>query len=212
MKEENIPDDFKYLAAIESGLQNVVSPAKAAGFWQFLKKTAEEYGLEVNDEIDERFHLEKATRAACKYLHDAFKELGSWTLAAAAYNAGINNIKKNIEVQRQNSYYDLLLNEETSRYIYRILAIKLIFCNPTVYGFYIDNNELYKPYVYSTITIDSAINNLYDFAIQKGTNYKLLILLNPWLRSNTLNASEKKKYTIRIMNFEQRKLFEVNDF
>ncbi|MCX7986618.1 MAG: lytic transglycosylase domain-containing protein [Bacteroidales bacterium] len=212
LKQENIPDDFKYLAAIESGLQNVVSPSKAAGFWQFLKKTATEYGLEVNDDVDERYHLEKATRAACQYLRTAYNEFGSWTLAAAAYNAGINAIRQAILLQGQRSYYDLLLNEETARYVYRILAVKLILNNPSRYGFNIDSSELYQPLPYIEMRIDTTINDLSEFARKQGSNLKLLVLLNPWLRSNTLKPAGQKSYILRIMNNEQRKLFEKKEF
>ncbi|MGC8825315.1 MAG: lytic transglycosylase domain-containing protein [Bacteroidales bacterium] len=211
LQQENVPDDFKYLAVIESGLQNVISPAKAAGFWQFLKKTATEYGLEVNDEVDERYHLEKATRAACQYLKYAYSELGSWTLAAAAYNAGINAIKQAIASQRQQLYYDLQLNEETTRYVYRILAIKLILTNPAQYGFHVDSTELYQPLPFTEIKIDTVINDLSQFAIQQGSNLKVLLLLNPWIRSNTLKPNGQKSYVLRIMNNEQRKLFENNE-
>ncbi|HOK98639.1 MAG TPA: lytic transglycosylase domain-containing protein [Bacteroidales bacterium] len=211
LQQENVPDDFKYLAVIESNLQNVVSPSKAAGFWQFLKKTATDYGLEVNDEVDERYHLEKATRAACQYLKNAYNELGSWTLAAAAYNAGINAIKQALSSQQQQSYYDLQLNDETARYVYRILAIKLILTNPAQYGFIVDSSELYRPLPYNEIKIDTTINDLCQFALQQGTNFKLLLILNPWLRGNTLKASEKKSYILRIMNKEQRKMFESNE-
>lgn len=208
---ENVPDDFKYLAVAESGLQNVVSPAKAAGFWQFLKKTATEYGLEVNDEVDERYHLEKATRAACRYLKYAYSELGSWTLAAAAYNAGINAIKQAVAAQRQRSYYDLQLNDETARYVYRILALKLILTNPAQYGFMVDSAELYRPLPFTEIKVDTAISDLSRFAIQQGTNLKILLILNPWLRNNSLKPDRKKTYVLRIMNNDQRKLFENNE-
>lgn len=212
LQQENVPDDFKYLPVIESGLQNVVSPSKAAGFWQFLKKTATEYGLEVNDEVDERYHLEKATRAACQYLKYAYSELGSWTLAAAAYNAGINAIKQAMASQRQQLYYDLQLNDETARYVYRILAVKLILTHPIEYGFNVDSSELYQPLPFTEVSIDTSINDLSQFAIQQGSNLKILMLLNPWLRSNTLKPTGQKTYTIRIMNNEQRKLFEKNEF
>lgn len=211
LKEENVPDDFKYLAVIESGLQNVVSPSKAAGFWQFLKKTASDHGLEVNDEVDERYHLEKATRAACQYLKNAYNELGSWTLAAAAYNAGINAIKQALVTQQQQSYYDLQLNDETARYVYRILALKLILANPAKYGFMIDSTELYRPLPFTEIKVDTAISDLSRFAIQQGTNLKILLILNPWLRNNSLKPERKKTYVLRIMNNDQRKLFENNE-
>lgn len=205
LSEEGVPEDFKYLAVAESGLLNVVSPAKATGFWQFLKKTAEEHGLIINEEIDERYHLEKSTRAACKYLKNAYQELGNWTLAAASYNMGLPGLKKLMEKQKQGSYYDLHLPEETSRYVFRILALKLIIQNPEKYGFYIDTSDYYNPLPYKLVKVDTTINNLYDFSIQLGTNYKLLVLMNPWIRSNTLKATPNQPYTLKIVDNKARK-------
>jgi membrane-bound lytic murein transglycosylase D len=196
LKKNGIPDDFKYLTVIESGLSNVVSPAGATGFWQILKKTGEEYGLEINDEVDERYHVEKSTEVACKYLKDAYKKFGSWTMAAASYNMGISGLDKQAEKQKVNKYYDLYLNEETARYVFRILAVKEIFSSPKKYGFHIRKKDLYPLITTKQIEVDSAITNLADFAIANNANYKILKIFNPWLRQNTLSNKNRKKYNI----------------
>lgn len=199
LKKNGIPDDFKYIAVIESGLSNVVSPAGARGIWQFMPTTAKEYGLEVSDEVDERYHLEKATHAACKYFKDAYKIFNNWTLVAASYNIGMSSLSKQVNKQKVDSYYDLQLNEETSRYIYRILAVKLIMSNPENYGFRFRKKDLYSPIPSTTITVDSAITDLTTFAIENKINYKILKILNPWLRQSSLQNKEKKKYEIKIL-------------
>lgn len=196
LKRNGIPDDFKYLALIESGLTNVISPAGATGFWQLIESTAKNYGLEVSEEVDERYSVEKSTEAACKYLKEAYKEYGNWTLAAASYNMGIGGINKQINRQKVKNYYDLLLNEETARYVFRILAIKEIITNPKNYGFHIRKKDLYPPIPVNYITVDSTINDLADYALEQKVNYKLLKLLNPWLRQASLSNKEKKKYRI----------------
>jgi membrane-bound lytic murein transglycosylase D len=198
LKEEGIPDDFKYLAVAESGLTNTVSPANAVGFWQILKNTANDYGLGMNKEIDERFNLEKSTHAACQFLKDSYKIYGNWALSAASYNMGRQGLSKLIETQKENNYFNLALNEETSRYLFRILAIKLIIERPDLYGFHISKSDLYPPLKYNVITIDSSISNLADFAKSKNTNYKLLRLFNPWLRENSLTNMNRCKYSMRI--------------
>jgi hypothetical protein len=198
LKEEEVPDDFKYLALAESGLKNVISPSNAVGVWQFLEETAKLYGLEVNSNVDERYHLEKSTRAACKYLKSAKELFGSWTLAAASYNIGQARLKKIVQEQKVNSYYDLHLNEETSRYIFRIVALKELFANPKKYGFYFTENDLYPPLQYTTVQVDTSIDNLVDFALQHNTNYKMLKLLNPWLRQPRLENKMRKVYEIKI--------------
>lgn len=198
LKKYGIPNEFKYLAVIESGLDNVVSPAGAAGFWQLLKNTGIEYGLEVNDEVDERYHLEKATEAACKYLRDAHKIFGSWTLAAASYNMGMNGLQKQLKRQKVNNYYDLLLNSETARYVFRILAVKEILNNSSKYGFVLRKQDLYQPASTKTLKVDTSIQNLADFAKQYGANYKILKYLNPWLRDTTLPNKSKKTYFIHL--------------
>lgn len=193
-----IPDDFKYLAVIESGLQNVTSPAGAKGFWQMMPATARELGLEVNDNVDERYHLEKATQAACKYLKDSKEKFGSWTLAGAAYNAGNGGINKQLEAQGVTSYYDLLLGEETGRYVFRILAIKEILKNPKNYGFHVDPNHGYELVPSKEILINYEIDDLSAFAKANKINYKILKLHNPWLREPRLNNKSKKEYFISI--------------
>lgn len=195
---EGVPDDFKYLALAESGLRLVVSPTHAEGIWQFMKSTAKEYDLEVNSEVDERYNLEKSTRAACQYLKNAKEELGSWALAAAAYNAGLPRIKQLMETQEVDNYYDLYLTTETSRYVLRIAALKELFEHPERYGFYLDESDLYQPVPYRTVRVDSAIHDLPVFAKQQGTNYKTLKFLNPWLREPYLHNSALKTYEIKI--------------
>lgn len=198
LASQGVPADFKYLALIESGLMNAVSPAGAAGFWQLLERTGKELGLEVNAHVDERYHVEKATLAACKYLLDAKKRFGSWTLAAAAYNMGNAGINRQLENQKVTDYYDLHLNEETSRYLFRILAIKMIFSDPKASGFHFRESDLYPPLKYTTIVVDSTITDLPAFALQKGTNFKTLRLLNPWIRSTELPNRSRKQYEIRM--------------
>jgi len=198
LKEYGIPDDFKYLALIESGLQNVTSPAGAKGFWQLMPATAKEYGLEVNSNVDERYNLEKSTIAACKYLLESKERFGNWTLAAASYNAGKAGISKRIESQQVNNYYDLLLVSETARYIPRIVAVKEILNNPKKYGFIFDKEDLYNNLETKNIKVDTPISNLALFAKEYDINYKLLKLHNPWLRENKLNNKSRKLYEIKI--------------
>ena len=198
LKEEDVPQDFKYLAVIESGLENVRSPKGAKGIWQIMSGTAREYGLEVNKNVDERYNLELSTRAACKYLKKAKDKFGSWTLAAAAYNRGIMGISRNLSRQKVENYYDLLLGRETSRYIFRILAVKEIMENANNYGFIFQENDLYKPYEIKKIELDTAISNITDFSKKMGINYKTIKLHNPWLLENHLNNKSRKKYIIKI--------------
>ncbi|MFA7446022.1 MAG: lytic transglycosylase domain-containing protein [Flavobacteriaceae bacterium] len=193
-----VPDDFKYLAVIESKLENAVSPAGARGIWQFMPATAKEYGLEVNDFVDERYHLEKSTEAACKYLLAAKEKFGNWTLAAASYNGGMNGITRQIERQKVSDFYDLLLTEETFRYVFRILALKEIMQHPEKYAYVIATNELYPPFSTQKITVDSPIENWADFAQQHNINYKTLKIHNPWLRDISLPNKAKKIYYIEI--------------
>lgn len=194
----NIPDDFKYLAVIESSLVNAVSPAGARGVWQFMPTTAKERGLEVTDEVDERYHLEKSTEAACTYLLEAKEKFGNWTLAAASYNNGITGIQKQLDRQGVTSYYDLLLTEETARYVFRILALKEIMTHPEAYGFNLPQETLYKKMLTRTIELDSSVTDFAVFAKEQGINYKLLKLYNPWLRDSKLNNKKNKKYEIEI--------------
>lgn len=198
LKKNGIPDDFKYLAVIESGLTNAVSPAGARGVWQIMPATGRENGLEVNDNVDERYHLEKSTELACKYLQQSKNRLGSWTLAAAAYNAGNAGISNRLKDQNVNSYYDLLLGEETSRYIFRIVALKEIMKNPKKYGFNFTEKDLYNAVPTEKIKVDTAIPDLTKFAREHGINYKVLKIHNPWLRENKLNNTSRKTYHIEI--------------
>lgn len=198
LEKNNIPNDFKYLAVAESNLENVASYAGAHGFWQFLKSTGISYGLEVNSEVDERYNLEKATEAACKYLGNAYKVYKDWALVAASYNYGRGNVNKQLKRQKVDSYYNLYLNRETARYVYRILAIKLIFQNPDEYNLHLDEEDYYRPWQTKEIEINGSINSLIDFAKEHGTSYKMVKLLNPWLRSDKLTNSRKKTYKIKI--------------
>ena len=198
LKKYDVPDDFKYLAVIESALLNAVSPAGAKGVWQFMPVTAREKGMEVNEIVDERYNLEKSTEAACKYLLEAKAKFGSWTLAAASYNGGMTGVNNQIEMQKVSNYYDLLLNDETSRYVFRILALKEIMSNPAKFGFAVNTNELYVNIPSKKITIDSSITNLATFAQSQGINYKILKIHNPWLRDRKLVNISKKRYEIEI--------------
>lgn len=198
LAKNDIPNDFKYLAVIESGLQNVTSPAGAKGFWQIMKGTGRENGLEINENVDERYHLEKATQAACDYLKKAKERFGSWTMAAAAYNAGIRGVSKKIEAQKVTDYYDLLLGEETQRYVPRMVALKEILTNPTKYGFLFDTEDLYKLTPTKIIEVDTVISNIAVFSKKLGINYKVLKLHNPWLRENKLNNKSRKLYQLKI--------------
>lgn len=197
--EYGVPDDFKYLAVAESSLRHPTSPAGARGIWQFMEGTAEEYGLEVNSDVDERLHVEKVTEAAAKYLKKRYNKFGSWTLAAAAYNAGERRISSEMNEQRASSYYDLNLNAETARYVFRIVAIKEIMSAPEKYGFYLKPNEYYAPLDdYAVINIDEPIENLGDFAQKYGVSYRMLKVYNPWLKNDKLRNSTKKVYEIRL--------------
>lgn len=198
LKKNGLPDDLKYVAVIESDLSNVVSPAGASGFWQFMKATAPEFGLEVTDEVDERYHVQKATEAACEYFKKAYAKFNSWTLAAASYNMGMAGVTKRVEEQKQQSYYDLDLSSETTRYVARILAMKSIFENPQAYGFHISNQDLYPPVPVATLTVNTSIADLSTFAIKNGTTLKMLRELNPWLRKNTLSNPRGKSYSILV--------------
>lgn len=200
LKKNGIPDDFKYLAVAESGLENVVSPAGATGFWQIMKGTGREYGLEINDNVDERYHVEKATQVACDYLNKWKDRFGSWTLTAAAYNAGPAGIQKYMGIQQVDDYYDLLLGQETGRYVFRILAIKEIISNRDKYGFQLEEDDMYEKVPTFTVEIDTAVTNWADFAELYEINYKVLKRHNPWLREPHLNNASRKKYIIEIPN------------
>ena len=196
--EEGVPTDLKYLSVIESGLENVVSPAGAKGFWQIMRNTGREYGLEVNTNVDERNHIGFSTRMASQYLKKAKDKFGSWTLAAASYNRGMSGIQRNLNLQKVESYFDLRLGQETSRYVFRILAVKEIIENPPKYGYIFEDSDLYYSVPVHYHGLDTAISNLTTFAQKMGVNYKILKIHNPWLLQNHLNNRSRKYYEIAI--------------
>jgi len=198
LEEEGIPDDFKYLTAIEGNLRNDVSPKNAVGFWQIRKATGRELGLEVTREVDERYDPIKSTRAASKYLNKAKKKFGNWTMAAASYNRGMAGMARAIKHQQEDNYYNLLLNDETSRYLFRILAIKVIFENPSKYSFDISPEHIYKPYSLRYIEIIETIDDLVEFSKSHGITYKTLKYYNPWLRDDKLTVRSGKSYQIAV--------------
>lgn len=198
LNENGVPEDFKYLAMAESGLMNVVSPAGARGFWQIMPATARENRLEVSNDVDERYHLEKSTLAACRYLKSAYAKFGNWTSVAASYNMGMTGLRKRKEEQGFENYYDLYLNDETSRYLFRILAFKEIFENPKKYGFELGSKDYYQQPLYRELKVDQNIPNLAQWAIRHNSSYKELKIHNPWLRSSKLNVSKNKDYIIKI--------------
>ncbi len=198
LKKYGIPEDFKYLAIVESNLENVVSPAHAVGFWQLLKKTARHYGLEVNKTVDERYDPWKSTEAACKYLLKAKKKFGTWTLAAVSYNVGMKKLNDQIKRQRTKVYYNMNLNDETARYLFRLLAIKIIFNNPPKYGFLVEKSLLYKPLEFTTEKVTHSIKDLAKWANVRGLNYRTLKIYNPWLRDSFLKVKKGKIYKIKI--------------
>jgi membrane-bound lytic murein transglycosylase D len=198
LKKNGVPEDFKYLPLIESNLMNVVSPKDAVGFWQILKTSGKEFGLEITDQVDERYDPLKATEAACKYLKQAYGRFGNWTLVAASYNRGMSGMRRAIDDQHVDSYYDLYLNDETSRYVFRILAIKEIINNPEKYGFRINPRHLYEEEPIRYVEVTSDIKDLVQFARDNGTNYKLLKRHNPWLRDDRLNVKKGKQYQIAL--------------
>ena len=198
LKAHDMPGDLKYLCVAESNLMQVVSPAKAAGFWQFIESTGKNYGLEIRKDVDERFHIEKSTEAACKYLRFLYRKFNNnWFLAAAAYNMGEAGLQKALDSQQEDAYWNLWLNQETSRYIYRILSYKLILENPKKYHFYLDKADLYPPLNYKEIVVDTNISNLYKFAIAQNISYKTLKEFNYWLRDTALLV-QGKSYRIKI--------------
>lgn len=209
LAEYGVPDDFKYLAIAESGLQNVVSPAGATGFWQLMSATAKGYGLEVNDEVDERYNLVKSTEAACQYLIEAHDRFGNWTLAAASYNMGMAGVDRQLERQKVDDYYDLLLNSETSRYVFRILAMKEIFSNPRKFGFNYRQKDLYYMPEMRYVEVDSSVTHWADWAAQFGMTYKDLKTYNPWLRQSYLRNGQGKKYVISVFRDEKTTESEV---
>jgi len=198
LKANNIPDDFKYMALIESALLNDVSPRGAVGFWQIMKPSGKELGLEITSEVDERYDPIKATHAACKYLRKAHGKFNNWTLAAASYDRGMAGMQRAMTNQRVDSYYDLFLNEETARYIFRLLAMKEIVEHPAKYGFKIDPSHLYQVEPLRYVEVDQTVQNLVSFSLANGANYKLLKRFNPWLREERLTVKKGKKYSIAL--------------
>jgi len=196
LEREGVPNDMKYIPLVESGLTNVVSPAGAAGFWQFIQPTAVAQGLEVNAEVDERYHMARSTEAACTYLKAAYARYGSWAMAAASYNLGRGNLQRQLDRQQETDYFALLLPEETSRYVFRILAMKTILGDPERYGFHLREKDLYPPYRTQAMEVATPVADLNAFARAHGTNYKTLKLLNPWLRDNTLTGLPGKTYQV----------------
>ena len=194
-----VPDDFKYLCMAESGLNpEARSGAGAGGLWQLMPATGRQYGLEVNNSIDERYHIEKSTEAACKYLRDAYEKFGSWTTVAASYNAGMARITNELSAQNEDKAFDLWLVEETSRYVFRMMALKQIMSHPYKYGFVIKSNQLYKPVETFDVEVDTTINDLASFAGKNGITYAQLKEFNCWMRDRSLPNKSGKRYTIKI--------------
>ncbi len=212
LRENGVPDDFKYLVLAESDLKNAVSPSGAVGIWQLLEGTAKDYGLEVNKEVDERYHFEKSTAAACDYFKDAYDLFGSWTMAAASYNMGRTGLIRQVNRQKENNYYNLLLNTETARYIYRILAIKLILENPDQYGFHVRDEDLYHSVPVYEVKVDTAVFDFADFAKKYSINYKILKYFNPWLRDSFLTNKSGKEYLIKIPKEGYRSYSKIVDY
>ncbi|MEM7035984.1 MAG: lytic transglycosylase domain-containing protein [Bacteroidota bacterium] len=202
LKEEGVPQDFFYLCVAESHLQNAKSPVGALGFWQFMKGTAPSYGLEISDQVDERLDPIKATYAACKYLKDGYRMFKNWTLVAASYNMGMGGVRGQLRKQKVDNYYDLYLNRETAAYVFRILAIKTILSAPEDYGFELKKNQLYRPLRYKTVKVDSTIDDLITFALDHGTTYKMMKVLNPWILKDRLEIPQAKEG-------EEQKIYEI---
>ena len=206
LEKNGVPNDFKYLALIESGLTQVVSPAGATGFWQIMKTTGRENGLEINSEVDERYHIEKSTEVACNYLKQAYEKFGNWTLAAASYNMGMSGLSKQLKRQDAANYYDMLLNQETGRYVYRILAAKEILNHPQDYGFHFRDKDLWMSVETKEVTVDTSIKDFAVFAQEQGINYKVLKQYNPWLRQSYLTNKNRKSFTFKIPKEEYKQV------
>jgi membrane-bound lytic murein transglycosylase D len=211
LRKNNVPDDFKYLVAAESEYSNMVSPVGATGFWQIMAETGREEGMEINSVVDERYDVEKSTQFACGYFLKSYEKFGSWTLAAASYDGGRAGIDEQINIQNQTNYYDLLLSEETARYIFRGVAYKLVITEPERYGFNIRKDDLYPEFKFFDVKVDTAITDLSDFAKKFGTNYKMLKLLNPWLRKPYLTPKPDKEYLIKIPSKGMRTIDKTED-
>jgi membrane-bound lytic murein transglycosylase D len=201
LKANGVPEDFKYVCVAESSLQqNALSGVGAASFWQFMKDTGPRYGLEISDEVDERFSVAKATDAACKYFKESYAKFGSWTAAAASYNCGQAGYSNQADFQQATGYYDLIFPDETNRYVYRILALKYLLSHAKSYGFIVEPNDEYKPLKVRSVTVDKTIENLTDFAKQNISSYKMLKIYNPWLRAHKLTVKPGKTYEIAFPN------------
>ncbi len=196
--DSGIPVDFKYLSVIESGLANAVSPSDARGFWQFMEPAAEEFGLRVDRDVDERYHVEKATRSACAYLNEAYERYGDWILAAASYNMGMAGLSRRMEEQSGNTYWDLNLNEETARYVYRLFATKQVMEHPEAHGFLMEAEDWWSPLQTRDTVVVDTIDDLAEFASERGVSYNALKTLNPWLRSGRLPIGDDQYYVIRL--------------
>ncbi len=198
LRENGIPDDFKYLACAESDLSNVISPSDATGFWQIMENTGKEYGMTINKEIDDRYSLEKSTQFACNYFKKAYERYGSWTMAAASYNNGLSGLDEQVDIQKETNYYNLLLNDETARYLFRIAALKLVMSEPSKYGFAITPEDIYSPVAYNEVKVDTSVTSFEQFARHFDTNYKMLKFFNPWLRKPFLTNNDGREYIIRV--------------
>lgn len=198
LKERGVPEDFAYLPLVESGFMHLVSPRGASSYWQIMEETGRENGLEINDHIDERYHIEKATHVACDYILEAKERFGNWTLAAASYNLGMSGLERQLDKQLVDNYYDLLLNVETGRYVFRILALKEIIENTDKFGFHYRIEDVYQPYDFTELKVDTTIENIAVFAQEHGANYKEVKTLNPWIRRNILPNRSRKEYTLKM--------------
>lgn len=196
--DSGIPTDFKYLSVIESGLANAVSPSDARGFWQFMKPAAQEFGLRVDKDVDERYHVEKATRAACAYLNEAYRRYGDWLLAAASYNMGMSGLSRRMEEQQGSRYWDLMLNDETARYVYRLYATKQVMMAPEAHGFHLEAEDWYAPIPGRDTVLVDSVEDLAAFAVGAGVSYNALKTLNPWLRSDRLPVGTDQYYVLRL--------------
>lgn len=199
LKRNGIPRDLLYLACVESYLNHrAYSAAKAAGVWQFLASTAQQYGLEVTDEVDERYNLEKATAAACRYLKSAYNKYGNWESVMASYNGGMGRISKELEAQMVDSSFDLYLTDETSRYVFRIMAMKEVMENPEKYGYHIADHQLYKPEKFTEVEVSGPVEDWPTWAKEHGITYAQLREANPWIRAKSLTNKKGKTYTVKI--------------
>jgi len=198
LKEEGLHEDFYYLCIAESGLQPVVSSANAGGYWQFLAGTAKEYKLIVDEEVDERYNIEKSTRAAAAYFKKAYAEFGTWTMAAASFNIGMSNVRYRMKIQSLKNYYDMQFPEETARYVYRALAFKILLEDPRRFGFYVGAEDLYKPFEYKEVTVKGVVENWSEFAAKHNTNFKLLKMYNQWIRSNKLENRQNHTFVVKV--------------